>query len=106
MPVAKPFDPTFVDSWIDYHKDHADYPLCSYHGTCDMIRVVRETHLTPDEVAKYERIRKQVEGELPELIARHHKRTRRTPKPDCVHCGIAQRLGTVVSCQCMYEADL
>jgi hypothetical protein len=39
-----------------------------------MKRIVRDRRLTPEEVAKYDLIRKQVEGELPELIAAHHQR--------------------------------
>ncbi len=40
-----------------------------------MRRIVRDRRLTPEEAAKYGKIRKQVAGELPELIARHHERT-------------------------------
>ena len=37
-------------------------------------RIQRERRLTPDEAAKYKKIREQVAEELPELIARHHER--------------------------------
>ena len=36
--------------------------------------ITRNRRLTPDEVAKYQAVREQVEKELPELIARHHQR--------------------------------
>jgi DNA-binding XRE family transcriptional regulator len=39
-----------------------------------MKRIVRDRRLNPEEAAKYNAIRKQVDGELPELIARHHER--------------------------------
>jgi ribosome-binding protein aMBF1 (putative translation factor) len=39
-----------------------------------MKRITRDRRLTPDEAAKYNAIRKQVNEELPELIARHHER--------------------------------
>jgi len=39
-----------------------------------MKRVIRDRRLTPEEAAKYEAIRQQVAGELPDLIARHHER--------------------------------
>jgi ribosome-binding protein aMBF1 (putative translation factor) len=37
-------------------------------------RIQRDRKLTPEEVAKYKKIREQVAEELPELIARHHER--------------------------------
>ena len=37
-------------------------------------RINRDRKLGPEEVAKYRKIREQVAGELPELIARHHDR--------------------------------
>jgi predicted transcriptional regulator len=40
-----------------------------------MKRIVRARRLTAAEAAKYTTIRKQVAGELPDLIARHHERT-------------------------------
>lgn len=40
-----------------------------------MKRIVRNRRLTPAEAAKYRAIRKQVAGELPDLITRHHERT-------------------------------
>jgi len=39
-----------------------------------MRRIIRDRKLTPDEVAKYRRVREQVDAELPELVARHHNR--------------------------------
>jgi DNA-binding XRE family transcriptional regulator len=40
-----------------------------------MKRIVRDRRLTPDEAAKYHQVREQVQQELPELVARHHRRT-------------------------------
>ena len=40
-----------------------------------MKRIVRNRKLTAEEAAKYRAIRQQVAGELPDLIARHHRRT-------------------------------
>lgn len=40
-----------------------------------MKRITRNRQLTRDEVAKYDALRKQVDAELPDLIARHHLRT-------------------------------
>jgi predicted transcriptional regulator len=40
-----------------------------------MKRVTRDRRLTPEESAKYNAIREQVSGELPDLIARHHERS-------------------------------
>ena len=39
-----------------------------------MRRTVRNRRLTPEEAAKYRKIRKQIAGELPDLAARHHHR--------------------------------
>jgi len=39
-----------------------------------MKRVTRDRHLTPEEAAKYKKIRQQVAEELPQLIDRHHDR--------------------------------
>ena len=39
-----------------------------------MKRITRDRRLTPEEVAKYKRVREQVAEELPDLIARHHER--------------------------------
>jgi len=39
-----------------------------------MKRITRDRKLTPEEAAKYNAVREQVAGELPELIARHHER--------------------------------
>lgn len=39
-----------------------------------MKRITRDRRLTPEEAAKYDKIREQVSGELPELVARHHER--------------------------------
>lgn len=36
-----------------------------------MKRIVRERRLTPEEAAKYKRIREQLDEELPDLVARH-----------------------------------
>ena len=44
-----------------------------------MKRISRNRPLTPEEVAKYKAIRKQVAEELPDLIKRHHERI--TPQP-------------------------
>lgn len=38
-------------------------------------RIQRDRRLTPEEAAKYAKIREQVAGELPELVARHQERT-------------------------------
>ncbi len=38
-------------------------------------RIIRDRRLTPEEAAKYKKIREQVAKELPDLIARHHERT-------------------------------
>lgn len=40
-----------------------------------MKRITRGTRLTPEEAAKFQTVRSQVEAELPELIERHHERT-------------------------------
>jgi DNA-binding XRE family transcriptional regulator len=40
-----------------------------------MRRIIRDRRLTPEEAAKYRKVREQVDVELPELIARHHRRT-------------------------------
>src|SRR5258708_4538423 len=37
-------------------------------------RITRERRLTPEEAAKYRKVREQVAEELPDLIARHHER--------------------------------
>ena len=39
-----------------------------------MKRIVRNRRLTPEEAAKYKKIRSQVAEELPDLVARHHER--------------------------------
>lgn len=39
-----------------------------------MKRITRNRRLTKEEVAKYDKIREQVDKELPELVARHHER--------------------------------
>ena len=39
-----------------------------------MKRIVRDRKLSPEEAAKYNAIRKQVDVELPELVQRHHDR--------------------------------
>ena len=39
-----------------------------------MKRIIRDRRLTPEEAAKYRQVREQVEQELPELVARHHRR--------------------------------
>lgn len=36
--------------------------------------------LTPEEAAKYKKIREQIEEELPDLIARHHERMSKKQK--------------------------
>ena len=40
-----------------------------------MRRIVNKQRLTPQDAAKFAEIRRQVAGELPELIGRHHERT-------------------------------
>src|SRR5688572_10528055 len=40
-----------------------------------MKRITRDRRLTPEEAARYNQVREQVAGELPDLIARHHERT-------------------------------
>lgn len=47
-------------------------------------RIIRDRKLTSAEAAKYRKVREQVAAELPELIARHHERTKARldgPKP-------------------------
>ena len=39
-------------------------------------RIQRNRRLTPEEAAKYRKVREQIAQELPELVARHHERTR------------------------------
>jgi hypothetical protein len=39
-----------------------------------MKRITRDRKLTPEEAAKYKRVREQVKHELPDLIARQHQR--------------------------------
>jgi hypothetical protein len=39
-----------------------------------MNQIIRDRHLTPEEAAKYDLIRRQVEQDLPELITLHHCR--------------------------------
>jgi DNA-binding XRE family transcriptional regulator len=39
-----------------------------------MKRITRDRNLTPEEAAKYKKVREQVAQELPDLIARHHQR--------------------------------
>lgn len=39
-----------------------------------MKRITRDRRLTPEEAAKYKRLREQVAAEMPDLIARHHER--------------------------------
>ena len=39
-----------------------------------MKRITRDRTLTPDEAAKYRTIRRQIDVELPDLVARHHER--------------------------------
>src|SRR5262245_20465475 len=39
-----------------------------------MKRIVRNRKLTPEEAAKYHKVREQVDAELPELVGRHHRR--------------------------------
>lgn len=39
-----------------------------------MRRIVRDRRLTPEEAAHYGKIREQIAGELPDLVARHHER--------------------------------
>lgn len=37
-------------------------------------RIIRDRHLTPEEVERYRLIRQQIEADLPDLIAQHHER--------------------------------
>lgn len=37
-------------------------------------RITRDRRLTPEEAAKYRKVREQIAEELPELIERHHER--------------------------------
>ena len=39
-----------------------------------MKRIIRDRPLSPEEAAKYDKIREQVAAELPDLISRHHGR--------------------------------
>ena len=39
-----------------------------------MKRITRDRRLTPDEAAKYNKVREQITQELPDLVARHHER--------------------------------
>jgi ribosome-binding protein aMBF1 (putative translation factor) len=39
-----------------------------------MKRITRDRRLTPEEAAKYNTIREQIDQELPDLTARHHAR--------------------------------
>lgn len=39
-----------------------------------MKRITRDRRLTPEEAAKYKKVREQIAEELPELIERHHAR--------------------------------
>jgi DNA-binding XRE family transcriptional regulator len=39
-----------------------------------MKRITRDRKLTPEEAAKYKKVRAQIAAELPELIERHHER--------------------------------
>lgn len=39
-----------------------------------MKRIIRNRRLTSEETAKYQEIRQQIAGELPDLISRHHER--------------------------------
>ena len=47
-----------------------------------MKRIVRDRPMTPEETAKYRKIREQVDSEVPELIARHHERVAALDKVD------------------------
>jgi DNA-binding XRE family transcriptional regulator len=40
-----------------------------------MNRINRDRRLTPEEAAKYNAIRKDIDAELPDLVSRHHQRT-------------------------------
>jgi len=39
-----------------------------------VLRITRDRQLSQDEASEYREVRKRVEEELPELIARHHER--------------------------------
>ena len=39
-----------------------------------MKRITRDRGLTNEEAARYQAVRKQIAGELPELVTRHHER--------------------------------
>ena len=47
-----------------------------------MKRITRDRRLTPEEAAKYRKVREQVSEELPELVARHHERTAKLDQLD------------------------
>ena len=47
-----------------------------------MKRILRDRRLTPEEVATYNKIRKQIAAELPELVARHLKRAVESDQAD------------------------
>ena len=37
-----------------------------------MKRIIRDRRLTPEEIAHYNKMREQIEQDLPELVLRHH----------------------------------
>jgi hypothetical protein len=45
-------------------------------------RIIRDRHLTSEEAAKYNAIRKKIDSELPELIKRHNERLSKEQKSD------------------------
>ncbi len=49
-----------------------------------MTRITRDRKLTAEEAAKYDAVRRQVAGELPELVARHVERAAARARVDAV----------------------
>lgn len=47
-----------------------------------MKRIIRDHPLTPEEAARYQKVREQVDEELPELVARHETRMASLDKLD------------------------
>lgn len=45
-----------------------------------MKRIIRDRKLTKEEADKYNKIRKEIAEELPDLIARHHEQVKKKKK--------------------------
>jgi len=118
-------DFTFVDYWIEYHRGHERYPLCTYYGTCDKeddmrnrqavcaqcetIFLTCESDLGP--IKSQDFCSQECEDKHLGIIVNGHyrparRRVRVHPVKNCDWCSIAQSLGTVISCRCMYETDM